>query len=392
MYRTFLSIFIILAATAALFAQSTAADLFDLGNAKMDRQDCVGAIADYTKAIDLDPRYSAAFNNRGICRESQQDLDGAIADYTRAIELDPRFAEAFNNRGGLRNKRGDLDGAMADFTRAIELNGKYALAYFNRGVVRFQKKDHDGAIGDYTRSLELDPRQRRAYFNRGFARYLKEDQDGAVADYTRAIELDPGYVLAYSARAAARTKKLDHYGAVADLTKAIELGDNDSYYPRAWSKFLLKDNDGAYQDISTYLEIFGLRGVSPSYAAIVGYLSLRKAGKAAEAKSFMQNGFKQLDPAAWATKILKYLNGEMTAAQLLALATDDNKLTEAHGYIGEMLLIAGDRTNAAMHFKWVRDRGVKTFNEFDLAVAELRTLENAPSNVRVRPGRSGKPS
>ncbi|MCW5957601.1 MAG: tetratricopeptide repeat protein [Pyrinomonadaceae bacterium] len=374
MHRTILVVFIILTATAALFAQSTAADYFDLGNAKMDRQDCVGAIADYTKAIDLDPRYAAAFNNRGICRENQKDLDGAISDYTKAIEFDPRLAEAFNNRGGIRNKRDDLDGAFSDYTRAIELNGNYALAYFNRGIVRFQKKDNDGAIGDYTRSLELDPRQPRAYFNRGFARFLKEDQDGAVADYTRAIELDPGYLLAYSARAAARTKKLDHYGAVADHTKAIELGDEDSYYSRSWSKFLLKDTDGAFQDASTFLETNGLRGGSPPYAVILGYLSLKKAGKPVEARSFMQNWIKQFDPAAWTTKIMKYLNGEMTSAQLLALATDNDKLTEVHGYIGEMLLIAGDRTNAGLHFKWVRDRGVKTFNEFDLAIAELNRI------------------
>lgn len=146
MHRMILVVFIILAATAAHFAQSTATDLFDLGNAKMDRQDCVGA----------------------------------IADYTGAIELDPQLAEAFNNRGGIRNKRDDPDCAFSDYTRAIELNSNYSLAYFNRGLVRIRKKDHDGAIADLSRSLELDPRQPRAYLNRGSARFLKEDQDGAI--------------------------------------------------------------------------------------------------------------------------------------------------------------------------------------------------------------------
>lgn len=131
---------------------------------------------------------------------------------------------------------------------------------------------------------------------------------------------------------------------------------------------------GAYQDASTLLETNGLRGGSPPYAVILGYLSLKKAGKPAAARSFMQNWIKQFDPAAWTTKIMKYLNGEMTSARILALATDNDKLTEAHGHIGEMLLIAGDRTNAGLHFKWVRDRGVKTFSEFNLAIAKLNRI------------------
>ena len=45
-------------------------------------------IDNYTKAINLNPDYSAAFNNRGFAKYSLNDYDGAIADYTKAIELD----------------------------------------------------------------------------------------------------------------------------------------------------------------------------------------------------------------------------------------------------------------------------------------------------------------
>src|SRR2546430_7306250 len=48
-----------------------------------------GAIADYTRAIDLGSTNPAAYNNRGNARAENKDLDGAIADYTRAIELKP---------------------------------------------------------------------------------------------------------------------------------------------------------------------------------------------------------------------------------------------------------------------------------------------------------------
>src|SRR5882672_733369 len=38
---------------------------------------------------------ATAYYNRGIAKGAKGDLDGAIADYDRAIELDPRFAHAY---------------------------------------------------------------------------------------------------------------------------------------------------------------------------------------------------------------------------------------------------------------------------------------------------------
>lgn len=38
------------------------------------------------------------FNERGVSKFYLRDYRGAIADYTKAIELDPKFSEAYNNR------------------------------------------------------------------------------------------------------------------------------------------------------------------------------------------------------------------------------------------------------------------------------------------------------
>ena len=57
------------------------------------------AIADYTEAIRLDPKYARAYNNRGDAWYGKKEYDKAIADYTEAIRLDPEIAEAYNNRG-----------------------------------------------------------------------------------------------------------------------------------------------------------------------------------------------------------------------------------------------------------------------------------------------------
>src|ERR1700730_12939908 len=72
--------------------------------------------------------------NRGIAKQNGGDLKGALADYNRAIELDPYDAIPYENRGVVKAAQGDLHGAIADFNRALQLSPGNAEAYDNRGV------------------------------------------------------------------------------------------------------------------------------------------------------------------------------------------------------------------------------------------------------------------
>tara|TARA_B100000427_G_C15194999_1_gene457700 strand:+ start:38 stop:325 length:288 start_codon:yes stop_codon:yes gene_type:complete len=64
----------------------TAEEYFNRGNAKVGL-DNYGAIADYTKAIELDPNYAVAYSNRGISKENVGDLNGACSDWRKAANL-----------------------------------------------------------------------------------------------------------------------------------------------------------------------------------------------------------------------------------------------------------------------------------------------------------------
>lgn len=64
------------------------------------------------------------YTNRGVARQIKGDVDGAIADYTKAIEIDPRLAPAYNNRGNARRDIGDVNGAIADCSKAIEIGSR----------------------------------------------------------------------------------------------------------------------------------------------------------------------------------------------------------------------------------------------------------------------------
>ena len=113
--------------------QQNAGECFDSGTDKLIKHDWDGAIAEFSKAIELAPTDTRAYNTRGMAKKNKGDLDGAIADFSKAIELDPKDAWAYFNRGMAKMTKGDLDGAIVDCSKAIELNPKYAWAYNYRG-------------------------------------------------------------------------------------------------------------------------------------------------------------------------------------------------------------------------------------------------------------------
>lgn len=100
------------------------------GEAAFEEGNYDAAIRLLTKAIasgELAPeQLKTAYKFRGNAWiNSKGEYDKAIADYTKAIEIDPRYAFAYNNRGLAWGKKGEYDKAIADYTKAKEVNPAY---------------------------------------------------------------------------------------------------------------------------------------------------------------------------------------------------------------------------------------------------------------------------
>jgi tetratricopeptide (TPR) repeat protein len=69
----------------------------------------------------LNPNLHVAYSDRGISRAMMGDMIGAINDFSKAIEVYPYFAEAYANRAIARSKMKDMDGACNDLKIALQL-------------------------------------------------------------------------------------------------------------------------------------------------------------------------------------------------------------------------------------------------------------------------------
>jgi tetratricopeptide (TPR) repeat protein len=99
-----------------------AESLFILGAHALERERMQDAIAQFSRALALDPGYARAHANLAIALARSGASGLALAHYAEAIRLDPRGANAWFNRAGLRLREGDAAGAAADYRRALELD------------------------------------------------------------------------------------------------------------------------------------------------------------------------------------------------------------------------------------------------------------------------------
>ncbi len=162
--------------------------------------------------------------NRGLERHRVGDIAGAIAAYSRAIELDEKYADAYNNRGVAYMAQKDYTAAAADFTRSLELAPSDS-AYNNRGSILFSQRKTEEAIADFTEGIKLKP-SAEAYVNRGLA-YQQTNRDSlALADYEQAIKLNPKFGRAYVLRALLLLKSGQNVAAQKDLERGFQLDPN----------------------------------------------------------------------------------------------------------------------------------------------------------------------
>ena len=184
--------------TATIITAQTptaALNYFEHGSKRYRKGDLDGAIADFTRAIDI----SSNLNNDK--RRHDDSLDVAMrSDNDHVTVIDPFTARAYTSRALARVGKGDLNGAMSDLNRSIRIHPGLPESYVDRGAVRYAQGDAEGALADWNRAIQIDPQLAPAYVNRGAVRTKRGELDAAFADLNLAIALNQHDARAYCHR------------------------------------------------------------------------------------------------------------------------------------------------------------------------------------------------
>jgi len=159
-----------------------------------------------------------------------------IKYFSKALELAPNLTEAYEKRGMLYFFQGKYDNVIQDFQTYIELSPPKAEAYRMLGMGYLKSGDYPSAIYNFTRAIEIDSKQANAYSNRAEAHFLSGNYDQTILDSTKAIGLDgnPRDIAdAYRTRAKAFRKTGRNELSAADIRSSWQIDPRYAYYYRA---------------------------------------------------------------------------------------------------------------------------------------------------------------
>ena len=228
-------------------ASSSAADQVDLGNTLYNQKDYDGAIAQYRKALQLEPDNSSTHLSIGDALYNKDDYDGALVEYREAARLRPADAHARSSIGDALFGKKDYEGAATAYRESLGLKADEPAVHSSLADVLAAQNDWDGALAEYRAVLRLDPKSFDAQKGAGDMLYNKGDLRGAVAAYQELVRLKPEDAEAHGLLGNALYRTRDYDGAIAEAREAMRLNPSETHYHEGIGQMLAAkgDYDGA---------------------------------------------------------------------------------------------------------------------------------------------------
>lgn len=198
------------------------------GRVRHEQAQHVRAIADFGRALRLDPANADAFFHRGVSHYERGAFDAAERDFEAALAADPNYRQAAQWRGYMGRAREDnYNARMVQITGLIEQRPNDAALRNNRCWLRVTAgRELDQALADCNEAVRLEPDNQNALDSRGLVHYKLGQYDAALADYDAALKGDPerGHYLFGRALALSALGRSEDAQAVFDAAEAAEPG------------------------------------------------------------------------------------------------------------------------------------------------------------------------
>jgi len=169
----------------------TPAEMMQLAEQLLDKQNFGQALSYYTKVIRQDRSVDEAFLGRSLADGGIGKVEESIADLNVYILRNPEHSMAHVYRGVRYMSRGDIEEAEENLLKAIELNPRNAQAFDDLGVLYAQLGELEVAMKLFGQALRIDPYNEMAYHNLAIGYYMLEQNDKALIAVNRAIRLMP---------------------------------------------------------------------------------------------------------------------------------------------------------------------------------------------------------
>ena len=163
----------------------------DLGVALWRKELPEEALAQFDRALRLDPQDPIALLHRGRLRLRSGAVLKAEADLKAALQADPRFAEAHEALGVLYRGQGMEGPAETHLQRAVALQPKNSLLLAQLADLYNQHGRFKDAAAQYRAAVEVSPQEARLWNGLGLSYQGMGLPEEAVGAFREAISRDP---------------------------------------------------------------------------------------------------------------------------------------------------------------------------------------------------------
>jgi tetratricopeptide (TPR) repeat protein/predicted aspartyl protease len=208
------------------------------GAAAAARHDFARAIADLTRACELDPNEASYFYQRGMARWQSRQPDLAMSDFEQALKLKPDDLRSLVARAGLHVQRGENPAAIADLDAASKVAAKQSDLRLELATDYWRAGDFAGATAQYTLWIDSHGRGDVSMLHVLYLRCSSRGRWGqelksALSDCDTALRATPKAPEVLDSRALVRLRRNEYDKAIADYDQALSVRPQDP-----WARYL----------------------------------------------------------------------------------------------------------------------------------------------------------
>lgn len=213
------------------------------------------ALEDALKATELDPKLQDAYLYSAYSREWLGDLAGAVADTNKNLELAPESCERLADRGRLMHSLKRYPDAISDLSWALAIKNDYLYARELRGKYYMEQQNWEAARRDF--NYVLNEPTEAALISSGTIWHQLRQYEPAVNQFARALALNPRNTATLLSMAESQALSGSFDQALASCQKAIDIDPKNALFIQTKGGYRYDQGDfaGAVDDFSSALEL-----------------------------------------------------------------------------------------------------------------------------------------
>ena len=226
----------------------------NIAQTRLALRDVTGAIAAYSKSLELSPEYLHSHEELGLAYFLNGDYGNSAREYSLAITFNRASLADYENRALAYFAAGDRVHAFQDIDNTVDLSGRSADYLLSRAQLYLRADQPRPALDDLQEAVKKAPKDARAWAYLGDA-LAALDQPGADSAYERSIAITP---LAFALAGLANRKAEEgrQSDAITFYSRSLQIDPGDALilYDRGLAEFALGDKNAASRDFDAALQ------------------------------------------------------------------------------------------------------------------------------------------